>query len=239
MLKRNGKGIVLVIEDERSISEMVGDCLERAGYEVDFAFDGEEGLRLATENPYAAILLDGQLPRMDGLEVCRRIREGDAFRTPLLFVTARDALDDKLTGLDAGADDYITKPFAPRELVARLDAMIRRARREVGDQTLRVDDLELDARTLEVRRAGSVVDVTPTGFRILHALMRESPRVVSRGELERELWGSDSPDSDSLRSHMYTLRKAVDRQYPTPLLHTLPGLGFAVGLREQPVATPA
>lgn len=225
-------GLVLVIEDERNIAGLLGDYLDSEGFDVDFAVDGVEGLRLATENGYDAIVLDGALPRMDGLVVCREIRDHDHGRMPILMVTARDTLEDKIAGLEAGADDYLTKPFSPAELVARLRSMIRRARQEVSQTQLVVADLEADPAQMTVRRAGKPVRVTPVGWKILTILMRESPRVVPRKELEREIWGAETPDSDSLRSHMYLLRKAVDRGHDVPLMHTMPSVGYSISVRE-------
>ena len=142
MREQEQAGLVLIVEDNRNISEMVGEYLESRGFEIDYAADGLDGYRLASENVYDAIVLDLMLPRLDGIEVCRRLR-GDARRaTPILMLTARDTLDDKLTGLSSGADDYLTKPFAIRELEARLHALIRRDRRQVGSEVLQVGDLD-------------------------------------------------------------------------------------------------
>ena len=143
-------------------------------------------------------------------------------------MTARDQLEDKLEGFDRGGDDYIVKPFALPELAARVSALIRRQRKEVTANTLQVADLELDPARQEVRRDGQLLKLSPTAFRILRILMRESPRVVSREQLEHELWGDLVPDSDALRSHLYNLRKAVDKPFENALLNTLPGVGFSI-----------
>src|SRR5688572_7299179 len=148
-------GLVLIVEDNRNISEMVGEYLEGRGFEVDYASDGLDGYRLAAENSYDVIVLDLMLPRLDGLEVCKRLREEARKSTPVLMLTARDTLDEKLTGLGAGADDYLTKPFAIQELEARLRALIRRERRQVGAEVLKVADLVLDPASLRATRAGS------------------------------------------------------------------------------------
>ena len=228
-MRENGQaGLVLIVEDNRNISEMVGEYLEGRGFEVDYAMDGLDGYRLAAENPYDAIVLDLMLPRLDGVEVCRRLRNEARKATPILMLTARDTLDDKLGGLSSGADDYLTKPFAIRELEARLHALIRRDRRQVGGGVLQVADLVLDPAALRATRAGQELALSPIALRLLAILMRESPRVVSRQEIEREIWGDDLPDSDTLRSHLYNLRKVIDKPFDRPLLHTVQSAGYRI-----------
>jgi DNA-binding response OmpR family regulator len=144
----------------------------------------------------------------------------------VLMLTARDTLEDKITGLDAGADDYLVKPFEVRELEARLRSMVRRQRGAVARETYAIGDLTLDLATLQVRRGGQGITLTPIGLRLLAALARASPRVVSRRDLEREVWGEVPPDSDALRSHLYNLRKAIDRPFDRPLLHTVAAAGY-------------
>ena len=217
---------VLLIEDHRDIAEMVGAYLEARGHQVDYAADGVTGLHLAVVNDYDAIVLDLMLPGMDGLTLCRKLR-GEARRdTPLLMLTARETAADKIAGLDAGADDYLVKPFDVRELEARLNALLRRARGHLAAEVLRVADLTLDTSTLEVQRAGQRLSLTPIALKMLTELMRAAPRVVSRRELERAVWGEVLPDSDTLRSHLYTLRKVIDRPFARPLLHTVHGAGY-------------
>ena len=228
MQDKEQAGLVLIIEDNRNISEMVGEYLEGRGFEIDYAVDGIDGYRLASENTYDAIVLDLMLPRLDGVEVCKRLRSEARKATPILMLTARDTLDDKLTGLSSGADDYLTKPFAIRELEARLHALIRRDRRQIGAESLRIGDLELDPGAMRATRDGVELQLSPIGLRLLSILMRESPRVVSRQEIEREIWGDDLPDSDTLRSHLYNLRKVVDKPFGHPLLHTVQGAGYRV-----------
>jgi DNA-binding response OmpR family regulator len=220
------KGVVLLVEDTRQIAEMVGEYLESQGYSLDYAPDGASGLNLASQNSYDVIILDVMLPGIDGLTLCRRLRGEGKNSTPILMLTARDTLDDKLQGLDAGADDYLVKPFAMRELGARVRVLIRRERREVASQVLRVGDLTLDTATLEVTRAGKSIVVTPLGLQILTILMRESPRVVTRRAIEREVWGDALPDSDTLRSHVYNLRAVIDKPFDKTLLHTLHSSGY-------------
>lgn len=227
-------GLVLIVEDNRNISEMVGEYLEGRGFEVDYAQDGLDGYRLAAENSYDVIVLDLMLPRLDGVEVCKRLREEARKSTPVLMLTSRDTLEEKLTGLSAGADDYLTKPFAVQELEARLRALIRRERRQVGGEVLKVGDLVLDPTSLRVTRGGIELQLSPIGLKLLTILMRESPRVVSRQEIEREIWGNSLPDSDTLRSHLYNLRKTIDKPFDNPLLHTVQSAGYRVADVSQP-----
>jgi len=219
-------GLILLVEDNRPISEMVGEYLERRGFGVDYAADGLDGLRLATENSYDVIILDLMLPRLDGLEVCRRLRNESKRATPVLMLTARDTLDDKIRGLEAGGDDYLVKPFAIQELEARVRALIRRDRRQVSAEVLQVGDLVLDTATLRVHRDGRDLQLSPIALRLLTILMRESPRVVSRRDIEREIWSDSLPDSDTLRSHLYNLRKVIDKPFQQPLLHTIHSAGY-------------
>ena len=228
MRRDDTSGLVLLVEDNRSLSEMVGEYLESRGFGVDYAGDGVDGLRLASENSYDVVVLDLMLPRLDGSEVCRRLREESKKSTPVLMLTARDTLADKVTGLDAGADDYLVKPFAIQELEARVRALIRRDRRQVSAEVLRIADLVLDTSSLRVTRAGQDLQLSPIGLRLLTILMRESPRVVTRRDIEREIWGDGLPDSDTLRSHLYHLRKAIDRPVDKQLLHTVQTAGYRI-----------
>lgn len=221
-------GRVLVVEDDPYLSELVGDYLVDKGFAVDYATDGDQGYRLAVENLYDVIVLDLMLPGMDGMEVCRKLRNEALKSTPLLMLTARDSVADKVAGLDAGADDYLVKPFELQELEARVRALIRRDRRQVNAGVLKVADLQLDTVSLRVRRAGKELRLTPTGLHLLTILMRESPRVVSRRDIEREVWGDRLPDSDTLRSHLYNLRKIMDHPFDRPLLHTVQTAGYRI-----------
>jgi DNA-binding response OmpR family regulator len=166
--------------------------------------------------------------------VCKRLREEARKSTPILMLTARDTLDEKLTGLSAGADDYLTKPFAIQELEARLRVLIRRERRQVGSEVLKVGDLVLDPVSLRATRGGTELQLSPIGLKLLTILMRESPRVVSRQDIEREIWGNSLPDSDTLRSHLYNLRKIIDKPFEKPLLHTVQSAGYRIADLERP-----
>lgn len=219
---------ILLIEDHRTLAETVIDYLATAGFSVDFAADGKAGFQFASEQEYDAIILDIMLPGMDGFEICQKLRTELAVITPVLMLTARDQLSDKLKGFQTGADDYLVKPFELAELEARLLALIKRSRGEVGEQLLQVADLVLDTRAMSVRRSDQPIKLSATLFRILKILMRESPNLVTREAIERELWGDLVPDSDTLRSHLYKLRKVIDKPFEKPLMHTVQGVGFKV-----------
>lgn len=222
---------LLVIEDNPDLVANLCEFLEERGHTADIAYNGYAGLGFAVENSYDAVVLDLMLPGIDGLEVCARLRA--AGRTmPVLMLTARDSLEDKLEGFASGADDYLIKPFALLELEARLQALVRRGRGESehGAHRLQVADLTLDIATWQVSRAGQTIELPPIPLKILELLMRRSPQVVRRAELERAVWGDDPPDSDALRTHLHQLRAAIDKPFTRPLLHTLRGMGYRLGL---------
>src|SRR5690606_20753098 len=209
---------LLLVEDHRQLAQSVLEYLEQQGALVEYAGDGRLARELLREHHFDLILLDVMLPGEDGYSLCRYLRHELTLDTPVIFLTARDHLDDKLEGFSKGADDYLVKPFALPELSARIQALVRRERREVAPHVLTVADLELDPARQEVRRDGKVLKLSPTAFRILRILMRETPKVVSREQLEHELWGDLVPDSDALRSHLYNLRKVIDKPFDVPLL---------------------
>lgn len=216
---------ILVIEDNRDILANVLDYLQLKGYSVDCAQDGVSGLHLACTGHYDLIVLDIMLPGMDGYAVCQRLRDDARSEVPILMLTARDALEDRLKGLRAGADDYLLKPFALAELVARIEAILRRSQGGRKRQLI-VADLAYDLDTLEITRAGVALKLNPLAMKLLAILMQKSPNVVRREVLEEALWGEDCPDSDSLRSHIHQLRQVLDKPFPTPLLHTMHGIGY-------------
>ncbi|MBQ25498.1 response regulator transcription factor [Alcanivorax sp.] len=219
---------ILLVEDHRQLAQTVLEYLEQEGASVDYAGNTRLARELVQEHHYDLMLLDVMLPGEDGYSFCQYLRKELALDMPVVFMTARDQLEDKLEGFDRGGDDYIVKPFALPELSARVTALVRRQRKEVTANTLQIADLELDPARQEVRRDGQLLKLSPTAFRILRILMRESPKVVSREQLEHELWGDLVPDSDALRSHLYNLRKAVDKPFEHALLNTLPGVGFSI-----------
>ena len=224
----NESRYVLIVEDHADIADMVGTYLENRQYIVDYAADGVTGLHLAVSNHYDAIVLDLMLPGMDGLEICSKILEQAKSDVPIIMLTARDTLDDKISGLDRGADDYLVKPFAIQELEARIRSLIRRHSGDIKKEVLTVGDLSIDTSTLKVTRGDKELVITPIGLKILSALMRASPAVVSRRELERQVWGDILPDSDTLRSHLYNLRKVVDKPFDKKILLTVQGSGFKI-----------
>ncbi len=217
---------ILLIEDSRDLAANVVDYLEQLGCVTDYAANGLNGLHLAVTERYDAILLDLNLPGMDGIELLQSLREKALNPIPVLILTARDTERDRLHGFDCGADDYVTKPFSLPELHARLKAVIRRSHGQAVS-TLRVGDLEYDPRSMVARRAGRQLQITPSGARILEKLMRAAPALVSRADLEHLLWGEHPPDSDAaLRGHIHALRNEMDRGEVHRLLHTVHGIGY-------------
>jgi len=217
----------LIVEDNRDICENIAAYLEKHRYILDFAYDGISAMHLASTNPFDVIVLDLMLPGMDGLRFCQKLRADARVETPVLMLTARDTLDDKLKGFEAGADDYLVKPFALQELHARLQALYKRSRRTT-DTLLTVGDLTMNRSTLQVHRAGRRVDLDPAGMKLLQRLMEEAPSVVARDELESLLWADERPDGDALRSHLYRLRQAIDRPFDSPLIHTVHRIGYRI-----------
>lgn len=216
---------ILVIEDNPDIASNIGDYLSDRGNVVDFAGDGVTGLHLAVVNDYEVIVLDLMLPGMDGLEVCRKLRQEARKHTPVLMLTARDALPQKLAGFETGADDYMVKPFALQELEARILVLVRRSKPQQA-RVLVVADLSYNLDTLVVVRQGKNIQLNPIALKILQCLMEASPSVVTRQELEMRVWGEELPDSDSLRVHIHTLRAAIDKPFDKPLIQTRHGIGY-------------
>ena len=222
---------ILLIEDSAAMRANLTEQLENAGHEVDVAVDGRSGLLLALAGNHEVLVLDLGLPRMDGLEVCRRLREQRGSGPLVLMLTARDTLEDKLDGFAAGADDYLVKPFEGAELLVRLQALARRSTRKDAE-VLVVEDLRYDLGALHVERAGRTIRLNRVGLRILGELMSASPRVVTREQLERVLWDGFSPESSVLRSHIYALRKAIDLEGLAPLVQTVRGIGYRLARED-------
>lgn len=218
---------VLIVEDNRDICANIAAYLEKHSYILDFAYDGISAMHLALTNPFDVIVLDLMLPGMDGLSFCKKLRADANIDKPVLMLTARDTLDDKLKGFEAGADDYLVKPFALQELHARLQALYKRSHGKT-DNLLTVGELTLNRSTLQVHRAGQRVDLNPTCMKLLQRLMEEAPSVVDRDALETLLWADELPDGDALRSHMYKLRQAIDRPFDSPLIHTVHRIGYRI-----------
>jgi two-component system OmpR family response regulator len=216
---------VLVVEDDPKMADMLRRALGREGYSVDTAADGDEALWAATEHPYDALVLDAMIPGPDGFEVCRRLR-GAGRWVPVLMLTARDRVEDRVRGLDAGADDYLTKPFALTELFARVRALVRRQPAE-RPTTLTAGDLELDPAAHEVRRAGVLLDLTPKAFAVLEYLMRHADRVVSRTELLDHVWDEAfEGGSNVVDAYVKRVRDAVDHGDQPSVIETVRGAGY-------------
>ena len=217
---------VLVIEDHRDIAENIREYLETKSYEVEIANSGEDGLHRLAASRFDAVVLDLMLPGVDGLTLCRRLRADLQSQTPVLVLTAKDLVSDKITGFEAGADDYMVKPFSLLELEARLKSLLRRATALTGSQILQIGPLRYDPNTLTAEREGAPIKLNPSTRRILLLLMQNSHRVVTREELEHELWPDDAPEGDVLRAHMYALRNAIDKPFNERLLRTVHGEGY-------------
>ena len=216
----------LLVEDNVSLAQTVIAYFDLEGIDCDYASTGSQGLELALSNDYQAILLDINLPRMNGLEVCEFLRNRGV-DIPVLMLTARDSLADKLAGFDAGTDDYLVKPFELIELAARVKALAKR--RSLLAQQLEVGPLQMDLSLKTACRHGQTLTLTPTCWTLLEILMRESPNVVSREKLQNAIWrGSDLPDSNALKVHLYKLRQQVDKPFSTKLIQTVSGHGFAI-----------
>ena len=218
--------LILFVEDNRDLAESVLEYLALEGFDCDYAAEGNLALQLILKNRYDAIVLDVNIPHVDGLTLCQRLREA-SIATPCLLLTARDSLDDKLRGFACGADDYLVKPFAMAELVVRLHALCRRHQHT---HTLKIDDLILDLATHQASRGGKRLTLSAKEWVLLLALARKSPEVMSREQLEDLLWPNGAPSKDALKMMLYRLRQEVDAKDAPPLLHTLRGVGTALRL---------
>ena len=221
----------LLVEDNLSLAETVISYFDLEGIDCDYASSGPQGLELATSNAYQAILLDINLPRMNGLQVCEALRQ-QGVDIPVLMLTARDTLEDKLAGFDAGTDDYLIKPFELSELVARVRALAKR--RSTQTQRLEVGSLVMDLSLKTASREGRTLNLSPTGWKLLELLMRESPNVVSREKMDSAIWNdADVPDSDVLKVHLYKLRQQVDKPFSIKLMHTVASHGVALRFPDE------
>ena len=216
---------VLIIEDNTDIATLLVDFFGDRGHVADYAHDGLTGLHLAATGEHDVIILDLALPGLDGVELCRQLRTVKRSHIPILMLTARDTLDDKLTGFAAGADDYLVKPFEMLEVYARVQALWRRSGLG-GRALLQVGDLTLDPETREVTRGSQSIALYPVPFKILQLLMENQHRVVSRREIESHVWGDAPTDSDALRTHISAIRNAIDKPFESKLLHTMHGIGY-------------
>lgn len=217
---------ILLVEDERMIANYVKRGLEENGYAVDVAFTGREALEWATGGTFDLIILDILLPPPDGLAVCRELRQRK-LQTPILMLTARDTIDDRVIGLDAGADDYLIKPFALKELLARTRALIRRTYDAPKSPVLEVADLSLDPRTLQVTRGGQVIDLTTKEYAVLECLMRTPGVILTRDAIADHVWSYDvSHGSNVIDVYIRTLRRKIDDPHLVKLIHTVRGTGY-------------
>ena len=220
---------VLVAEDERRLSQVVRRVLEEEGHTVDAAYDGEEALAMAIEGTHDVIVLDVMMPQMDGFQVCQSLRR-NKLDTPVIMLTALDSVDDRVRGLDAGADDYLPKPFAFQELLARIRALGRRKVHAREPDELSLDDLKLDLRRRRAERAGKTIELSPKEFSLLEFLMRNEGRVVTRTQILDHLWGYDyATDSNLVDVYIAYLRRKIDKGHDKKLVRTIRGVGYALG----------
>ena len=220
---------VLVVEDERRLSQLVRRVLEEEGHTVDVAFDGEEGLAMGLDGTHDVIVLDIMLPQMNGIDVCKALRRKKV-DTPVLMLTALDAVEDRVNGLDAGADDYLPKPFAFQELLARIRALSRRRVATSDPLSLEVEDLSLDVRRRRAERSGKPIDLSPKEFQLLEFMMRNQGRVLTRTQILDHLWGYDfATDSNLVDVYVAYLRRKVDKAQSRKLIRTVRGVGYALG----------
>jgi DNA-binding response OmpR family regulator len=220
---------ILIVEDDRTLTELLARGLSRAAHTVEVVHDGDEGLARAATGAFDALILDVMLPGVDGLEIARRLR-AEGVHTPILLLTARDALYDRLRGFDAGADDYLAKPFALEEVLARLKAITRRGDPAADEGRLVVGDLVLDRRAHEVTRAGRPIALSPREFALLEYLMRHPGQVLSQTMIREQVWQDDGVGAfaNVVEAGIHRLRKAVDDGYPSPLIQTVRGTGYKI-----------
>ena len=224
---------ILIVEDNPDILANLYGFLEPKGYTVDSARNGYAGLALLSENSYDVIVLDVMLPGQNGLEICHKLRTEFRLATPVLMLTARDSLLDKVAGFESGADDYLVKPCSMIELDMRLRALTRRAEgRHAVSNELRFGALVFDPDLQQATRDGVRITLTKTGYTLLRSLMQAAPRIVPREALEQAVWGEDRPESDALRTHIHALRQALDKPFASPMLHTVAGIGYRLTLPQ-------
>ncbi|HIF9545454.1 TPA: response regulator transcription factor [Photobacterium damselae] len=218
---------VLIVDDNHNIAETIADYLELEGMTIDCAYHGEAALNLVKENHYDVIIMDIMMPKLDGINAVKKLREEQFCNTPILFLTAKDQLEDKIAAFKAGGDDYLLKPFAMEELCLRLYALSNRGpRQDIGE--LKFADITINTRTDEVKRAETEIKLSRIQLKILKLLMRQAPSVVSRQEVIESIWGDETPSSDALRSHIYGLRNALDKGFETSRLETIHGQGYRI-----------
>lgn len=221
---------ILVVEDEHKIANSIKKGLEQESYAVDIAYDGESGFDLAASVDYDAVILDLMLPKMDGLEVCRRLREEENIHTPILILTAKGEIDDKVNGLNSGADDYLAKPFAFTELLARIRALARRPKQTL-DTVLKVGDLTLNSFTFEVKRGKETIELSKTEYALLEYLMRYKDKVLTKNQIINHVWDYDADVlPNTVEVYIGYLRNKIDKAFTKsmPLIHTVRGFGYKI-----------
>lgn len=221
---------ILMVEDHYELAATVCEFLEQHGFVVDHARNLDAARNFLKTHPYHLLLLDINLPDGSGYDLCEWLRIDQGKDIPILMLTARDTLDDKLKGFSAGTDDYLVKPFDFNELVMRVRALIKRSLGEVSSSKIQIHDLILDSATQTITRADQLIELPRIQFKLLKILMRNSPKVISKQEIIIELWGDEEPESDALRSHIYNLRKMIDKPFQEKLIHTISGVGLKVAL---------
>ncbi|MCY9802871.1 response regulator transcription factor [Vibrio scophthalmi] len=218
---------ILIVDDSHNVAETIADYLELEGMIIDCAYHGEAALKLVAEQHYDVIIMDIMMPKIDGISAVKILRQEQFCNTPILFLTAKDSLDDKVAAFEAGGDDYLLKPFAMQELSLRVKALASRGpRQDIGQ--LSFADITVNTQTDEVRRAGVVIKLSRIQRKILKELLRHAPAIVSRQELTDSVWGDDEPSSDALRSHIYGLRSALDKGFEQSRLETIHGQGYRI-----------
>ncbi|MFW1853247.1 response regulator transcription factor [Acinetobacter guillouiae] len=224
------KHFILMVEDHYELASTLCEFLEAHGFVIDHARNLDTARNLLKHNPYHILLLDINLPDGSGYDLCQWLRKEQGLDIPVLMLTARDTLDDKMKGFTSGTDDYLVKPFDFNELVMRVRALIKRSMGEVSNSQLQIHDLILDSARQTINRAGQNIELPPIQFKLLKLLMRNSPKVITKQEIVIELWGDTEPESDALRSHIYNLRKMVDKPFDQKLIHTVSGVGLKISI---------
>ena len=222
------KHFILMVEDHYELASTLCEFLEEHNFVVDHARNLDVARQLLKQHPYHILLLDINLPDGTGYDLCEWLRTEEGLDLPVLMLTARDTIDDKLKGFHAGTDDYLVKPFDFNELVYRVKALIKRSLGEVSNSQIKIHDLSLDPALQQITRANQLIDLPPIQFKLLKLLMRHSPKVLTKQEIILELWGDEEPESDALRSHIYNLRKLVDKPFEQKLIHTVSGVGLKI-----------
>ena len=219
---------ILLVEDDAKIASFVEKGLKAAGFAVDLAAEGETGLHLALTEPYDAAIIDIMLPKLDGLSLIQKMRQ-DNIQTPVIILSAKDSVDDRVKGLHSGSDDYLTKPFSFSELLARVQALIRRSSGALEPTQLNVGDVNMNLITREVHRSGKKIDLQPLEFSLLEYLLRNAGRVVSKTMIMEHVWNYYfDPQTNVVESRIYRLREKIDKEFTSKLIHTVRGVGYVL-----------